>query len=557
MNRFSLPDHTRRFIIQAIAALLSGWLMTLSLPPYNASGTIWVALVPIILANFLIPPSSLGSSIFQYRALTAGASGFWMGLLFFGTTVWWVGHVTIIGTLFFILYLALYFALWNHLHHFWMQAVIGEVEQPNKQRSALSLSYFKAAALSASTWTILEWIRGWLLGGFPWNGLATSQYRVIPILQWASVGGTLLITWWIVFVNVILALAIRRFHQDIRTGRGYRRYLDTYLVLVAFMGIHLWGFFKIKAPVDGTLQTLRYAAIQPNVPQNEKYDVMSGTQILVRHLKLTFEAIQGLNPELVIWPETVCGKVYKTDFELRASVERVQKAGSFDFIMGTIDIDADKSFNSAIWFPPLNASRHGAIYHKNHILPFGEYTPFWDTFPYLGRWIPLSRGFDSGEESALFHLQRSDVKIAPIICFEDTVSSVVRKANREQPEVLINLTNDAWFKDSPGAAQHLANAVFRTVEFDLPMIRCTNTGVTCQINQKGIIEKILQDENGRSLEIEGALKGDLQWTQSKVTPYERFGDWILILSSLFLLLGYRKEKNRIQILPQRRRDTEF
>ena len=535
-------DHSRRFLIQAIASLLSGWLMALSLPPHNASGTIWVALVPIILANFLIPLPPPGFPLLARFQLSSGAMGFWMGLLFFGTTLWWVGHVTIIGTCALILYLSLYFSIGNQLHHYWINHFFQIDSNRSPKPSQISLAYFGLAALSASSWTILEWIRGWMLGGFPWNGMATSQYRLIPILQWASVGGTLLITWWIVFVNVMIALAIRRFHQDIKTGRGYRRYLDLYLLMVTFLGIHLWGFFKIKTPADDSLKTLRYAAIQPNVPQSEKYDLMSGTEILLRHLKLTQESIQGFNPELVLWPETVCGKVYKTDFELRASVERVQKIGSFDFIMGTLDIAEDKTFNAAIWFPPFNSPVHGAIYHKNHILPFGEYTPFWDTFPHLGRWIPLPRGFDSGEQSALFFLHRSQVKVAPIICFEDTLSSLVRKVNRLQPEVLINLTNDAWFKDSPGAAQHLANSVFRTVEFDLPMIRCTNTGITCQINQKGIIEKIFQDKNGNSIESEGALKGDLQWTKSKITPYEKFGDWILILSALFLLLGYRKTR---------------
>ncbi len=544
MTSLSLLDRYRHYLIQAIAALLSGWLMTLSLPPYNASGTIWVALVPIVLANFLIPPSPPGFPLFSSHQLSSGAMGFWMGLLFFGTTLWWVGHVTVVGACALILYLALYFAVWNRLHHFWTKGFLELNENSSHERSAISLGYIKIATLSSSTWVILEWTRSWMLGGFPWNGLATSQHRVIPILQWASIGGTLLISWWIVFVNVIIALAIRRFHHDIRSGRGYRRYLDLYLMLVAFMGIHLWGFYQVKATADDSLKTLRYASIQPNVPQNEKYESMNGMQILMQHMKLTLESIQGFNPQLVLWPETVCGKVYKTDFDLRACVERVQKMGSFDFIIGTLDIDEDKTFNSALWFPPIGSAIHGGIYHKQHILPFGEYTPFWDTFPYLGRWIPMTRGFDSGEKSALFSLQRSQVKVTPIICFEDTLSSIVRRANDQQPEVLINLTNDAWFKDSPGAAQHLANAVFRTVEFDLPMIRCTNTGITCQINQKGIVEKIFQDEHGNSLEIEGALKGDLQWTKSKVTPYEKWGDWILILSGLFLLLGFRKIKKR-------------
>ncbi len=537
-------------MIQAIAALLSGWLMTLSFPPYDASGVIWVALVPIILANFLIPTPPVGFPSLPGRRLTSGAMGFWMGLLFFGTSLWWIGYVTIIGTSFLCVYLAIYFAAWNRFQNFWTRRILlSSEEQKTGKPSAISLTYFKIAALSASTWTLLEWIRSWMLTGFGWNGLAVSQYRVVPILQWASVGGTLLITWWIVFVNVLLALGIRRFHQDIREGRGYRRYLDLYLLLVGFMAIHLWGFFKIKSPDTAEIHTLRYAAIQANIPQNEKYAPISGTQILLKHMNLTMDAIQTNNPELVLWSETACGKVYKTDFELRACVDRLQKSGSFDFIMGAIDVDEDKSYNSAFWFPPLSSQIQGSIYHKNHLVVFGEYTPFWDTFPRLGRWIPMTAGFDWGDQSSVFSLQRSGVKVAPIICFEDTLSSIVREANQQKPEVLINLTNDAWFESSPGAAQHLANAVFRTVEFDIPMIRCTNSGITCQINQKGIVEKVLQDKAGKRVEIEGALIDDLHWTPSVVTPYERYGNWIVSVSFLIFVTGFWKElKSRI---PQR------
>jgi apolipoprotein N-acyltransferase len=542
-----LNDHTRRFLIQAVASLLSGWLMTLSLPPYDASGVIWVALVPIILGNFLIPVAPPGFPMLPGRRLTAGAMGFWMGLLFFGTTLWWVGYVTIVGTCSLCLYLAFYFAVWNRLQDYWTRTFLPPSEEGiHKKTSAISLTYFKIAALSASTWTLLEWIRGWMFTGLAWNGLAVSQYRVVPILQWASVGGTLLITWWIVFVNVILALGIRRFHQDIREGRGYRRYLDLYLVLIAFMGIHLWGFFKIKTPDTAEVKTLRYAAIQANIPQSEKYAPMNGTQVLLKHMKITNEAIHPHNPELVLWSETACGKVYKTDFELRACVERLQKSGSFDFIMGAIDIDQEKSFNSAFWFPPLGSKVQGSVYHKNHLVLFGEYTPFWDTFPHLGRWFPITRGFEWGDQSVAFDLQRSGVRVAPIICFEDTLSSIVRKANELHPEVLINLTNDAWFETSPGAAQHLANAVFRTVEFDIPMIRCTNSGITCQINQKGIIDQSLQDSTGNRVGIEGALIGDLHWTPSTVTPYERYGNWVVWVSLLIFGAGIWKElKSRL------------
>lgn len=518
-----------------LAAILSGIFISCAFPPLEAGGIIWIALVPLLLTTN------------TFSCSRPGGIGFVMGLSFFISNLWWIGHVTIIGMLFLCTYLALYFALWFKLHCFWKK-LFSDHTQSNP--SALSLTFFKIGALSASTWTLLEWIRGWFLSGFGWNGLAISQYQMIPLLQWASIGGPLLISWWIVFVNVVLAHAILRFHNDIRTGRGYRRYLDLYLILVGFMVIHLWGFFQLRSHDSDKIKSLRYLSVQPNIPQSEKYVPMNGTQILLKHLRLTLDAIPLASPDLVLWPETSSGKVYKTDFELRAAVERVQKTGSFDFIFGAIDIEEAKSFNAAFWLPPRDSATSGSIYHKNHLVIFGEYTPFWDTFPYLGKIYPITRGFDWGKELKTFQLVRNPVRVAPIICFEDTLSSLVREVNRQDPEILINLTNDAWFKDSPGAQQHLANAVFRTVEFDLPMIRSTNSGVTCQISQKGIIERILKDEKENKIEIEGVLVSDLKWTPSRVTFYEKFGNWIVLLSTLLISGLLLKNKYIILFSPQ-------
>lgn len=516
-----------------ISALLGGFLLGLALPPYQANGLAWVAFVPLILSAFITPPKN------------PGGVGFVMGLSFFGSTLWWIGHVTIIGAFFLCSYLSIYFSLWFRLHQFWSTRFLSPSTSDAK---AISLTSFKIAALSASSWTLLEWTRGWFLTGFGWNGLAITQSHVIPIIQWASVGGTLLISWWIVFVNVILAYGIRRFHEDIRTGRGYRRYLDLYLVLVAFMGIHLWGFFRIQSLPSQTIHSLRYVSIQPNIPQSEKFSPMSGTQILLKHMNLTLNAIEGVSPDLVLWPETSSGKIFSTDFELKESVERIQKAGNFDFIMGAIDLENEKTFNAAFWFPPSEGIQPKEIYHKNHLVVFGEYTPFWDTFPYLGSLYPITRGYSWGKGMKVFTLARNPVRVAPIICFEDTLSSLVREANQQKPEILINLTNDAWFKDSPAAEQHLANAVFRTVEFDLPMIRSTNSGVTCHITQNGIVERVLKNENGKKIEIEGALISDLRWTPSQTTLYERWGNWIVLVSLLILLMSYMKHRSTTQTL---------
>lgn len=508
------------FWIRGLSAILSGVLLVLALPPFNAGGLAWVALIPVLLANGI----SVGEKpvLSRWRLMPPGAIGYWMGLFFFAGAFWWVAYVTVVGVIALILYLAVYPALWVWAH------------DQLKSRGIRSIDTLSWAATSASVWVVLEWCRSWFLTGLGWNGLAVTQHRMIPMVQLASVGGTLLISWLIVFVNVVLACAIRRAYEEIRSGEGYRRHWDLYLTIGLLMGTFFWGMQRIINAPKGELKSIRYALVQPNIPQDEKYEAMNATEVIQRHVRMSREALL-MDPELLVWPETATGKIFKTDFELRAAVNYLMRGKRFDFVMGALDVEEGKQFNAAFWFPPNE--KRGKIYRKNHLVLFGEYTPFWDTFPHLGRWFPMTPGFDAGEGAAIFELREGAVRALPLICFEDTVSDLARRFNEEKPDFLLNLTNDAWFKDSPGAEQHLANAIFRTVELDLPMLRCANSGVSAVVNQSGAVLDTIKDDQGRRVEVDGVKVGLLQWAPSRVTLYEKYGNWIVIFS--LLIIGLR------------------
>jgi apolipoprotein N-acyltransferase len=130
--------------------------------------------------------------------------------------------------------------------------------------------------------------------------------------------------------------------------------------------------------------------------------------------------------------------------------------------------------------------------------------------------------------------------LAPLICFEDTIPQQVRLAAALQPDLLVNITNDGWFQNSPGAEHHLINAVVRAVETDLPMLRCANTGITAAISPLGVIQAELRS-GGRAVGVEGVLSQTLEWSPHHDTPYQRLGNWVVWLAMVITLRLRAKE----------------
>jgi apolipoprotein N-acyltransferase len=150
------------------------------------------------------------------------------------------------------------------------------------------------------------------------------------------------------------------------------------------------------------------------------------------------------------------------------------------------------------------------VYRKVHLVPFGEYVPGRHTIPLLARIVgdQVPDDFAFGKEYTVFKLSNDKAKVAPLICFEDTIGDLTRQFVLAGANLLVNVTNDGWFLHSAGSRQHLASAVFRCVETRLPMVRAANTGVTCFVNEFGNITQMLVDENGSPF-TEGTLTGQV------------------------------------------------
>jgi apolipoprotein N-acyltransferase len=200
-----------------------------------------------------------------------------------------------------------------------------------------------------------------------------------------------------------------------------------------------------------------------------------------------------------------------------------------DLLLGTIDEENRDVYNAALLIS--DGGERVQLYRKVHLVPFGEYVPGRHRVPLLARIVgdQVPGDFSAGREYTVFSLTNSDVQVAPLICFEDTIGELVRQfvlSTETNPgaNLLVDITNDGWFLHSAGSHQHLANAIFRCVETRRPMVRAANTGVTCFVNQSGRITQVLRDESGSTF-TEGVLTGEIKVpTEHDLTFYTRHGE---------------------------------
>jgi apolipoprotein N-acyltransferase len=262
------------------------------------------------------------------------------------------------------------------------------------------------------------------------------------------------------------------------------------------------------------------------VPQLQKFDPQFTAGIFDKFARLSEIALRSsAPPELIIWPESAMpDPVHDAQTPSYQFVMEFSAAANSDLLLGSLDTEDRHDYNAALL---VSASeRKMQIYRKLHLVPFGEYIPLRRSFPLFAaiasRWVPGD--FDVGRDYTVFRLTTPNVEVAPLICFEDTIGELTRRFVLRGANLLVNITNDAWFLQSAASRQHVANAVFRCVENRRPMARAANTGVTCFINEFGRVTQILRDENGGTFG-EGVLTGEISVPQDRqLTFYTQHGE---------------------------------
>ena len=499
-----------------IAVVLTVLLLSLSYPKPDMGHFAWIALVPwlVLIGSRESPPV---------------VASFLIGTGFFVYNSSWLGYVTYAGWLGLSFYQVAYFVAF---------AVAGSFLY-----RALGLPLFLFVPF---LWVSQEYLRSFVLTGFPWFFLAHTQYSYLSIIQIADITGAYGVSFMVVIINACFADAV------LRWWNGKTPHMPVTLAFVIALIPLSYGMFRLASL--GIEEGPRLSIVQGNIPLSVKMDerLEQRKANLNKYLSLS----KGAGPtDIVVWPETMAPGLLNIDPNLfgreidhfsQSSITKLAEDLQTYLLVGGIaldpDIKSDKDntfFNSAFLYNP--DGKLTERYDKLHLVPFGEYTPLKEYFPFLKKMVPYQIGLSPGNDWHLFTFKtrdRKEYRFAALICYEDTVPPLVRRFKQLGADFMINITNDAWFKDSAELDQHLAIMVLRAVENRVGIARAANTGISAFVAPTGDIYTLLHNE-GKRREVEGILEANILLSPGE-SWYTAHGDIfakICLAISLGLLLG--------------------
>ena len=515
-----------------LAAVATGVLTTLCFAPFEQTWLCWIALTPLLAAVWFSGEQS------KRRWLRDLFLGYVAGVVFFWGVFSWLHTVTVPGLILVGLYMGVYFAIWSWLagllrprkpspgpaprRNAWPTTQPNELPPEARSPWLNSFRNLWLALILAAAWTGLEWVRSWMFSGWGWNGLGVPLHGVLPIIQIAEITGVAGLSFLVAFANVIGVATVRRFTIESKV-QIRRPHYDFTLTLAAIVGICGYGIRLLQMPAETV--PLRVAAVQANVPREEKFSRQFQEKTFEQFTRLTrFALATQPPPQLIIWPESSTPAPVLVDQENYQFVTELSASIKTDLLLGTIDVDQRGDYNAALLVS--NEGENIQVYRKLHLVPFGEYVPGRQTVPFIARIVgdQVPADFTRGKEPVVFRLTTDHLTVAPLICFEDTLGELTRQFVLRGANLLANVTNDGWFLRSAGSQQHLENAIFRCVETRRPMVRAANTGVTCFVNRFGRVSQTLFDSKGSQF-TEGVLTGTLEIpTNGELTFYVRHGE---------------------------------
>ena len=376
------------------------------------------------------------------------------------------------------------------------------------------------------TWSLAEFARAYLLTGLPWA--AFGQFWIdtplAQLLPWIGPHG----------LAVLTLLAGLSAGVMLMPGVPVVRRCIAALPLAA--GVAIWGLSPVLPEPEVTGKTIRL--VQPNAPQDQKWDPAFMGLFFQRQLDFTAASPEGPAPDLVVWPETAIPVLLE---EADYVLDRISReAGGIPVLLGLLRTDAEGSYNSLAMTD--GQGRVAGTYDKHHLVPFGEYVPFARLLGQVGITglaQQLAGGFSAGPGAALLEIPGLGQAL-PLICYEAVFPQDVNAAPT-RPDLLIQITNDAWFGNWSGPYQHLVQARMRALEQGAPMVRAANTGISAMIGPRGQVLASLPLGQAGYLDV--ALPKPLP-----ETLYRRTGDWpvlaLLLIGLVSMQLLQRRAADR-------------
>jgi apolipoprotein N-acyltransferase len=514
---------------RAAIAIGAGAVSALALAPVNA----WpVLFLTFPVAVWLIEGASAGR---LGGTISAAVAGWFFGLGYFVAGLYWTGFAFLVDAKTFAWLLPF--------------AVLG---------LPAGLALFTAAAFGlaralwmrgpmriialAVTLTAFEYLRGVVLTGFPWNAFGYALTTPLALAQASSFIGT----WGLTFLAVWLFASPALLIDDPRdTPRPWL----TLLIPVFIVGaLAAYGATRLARSPTAYVDGVKLRIMQPNLPQDEKFNYASRKQVMERYLALSDRATgpgaSGVKDVThLIWPESAFPFFLQREADAMAQIanllppDGVLIVGAARPAGGAPTPGVLSAYNS-IYVIDHKGSILG-LYDKLHLVPFGEYLPFQDFLESLGlmQLTKVRGGYLAGTVNKPMTVPRAP-PFLPLICYEAVFPREAAPGG-ERPGWLVNLTNDGWFGQSSGPYQHLQQARLRAIEQGLPLVRAANTGISAVIDPLGRIVRMLP------LGTEGVLDSGLPRAIDR-TFYARFGDGPVGLAwvAAFAIVFWRRFRRR-------------
>lgn len=499
-------------LLAFLACLLSAGLLVVSFPQIEIFPIAWFALVPLLCV------------LNGQRYWSAFRRAYLCGFLFFAFTLGWFIYVTYAGAFLLVAFLSLYFAFFGLVFVYF-------------QRLAPAPRIF----VLASAWVALEFIRAHFLTGFGWAMLGHSQYKNLWLIQIADMTGVYGVSFLVVLVNLLLFEVWRVYLKQDCHGKQKASLAMTFFLVVAILSLVLaYGCWvtgqKKYYPI------VRVGVVQPNIPLKIDWDEGLKPWIIDQNIRLT-QRLKDQKLDLIVWPETSLPGVISDAPFLTDEIQAAAAGLHTPLLIGSIAKEDEQYYNSAFLIG-ADGQMQGR-YDKIHLVPFGEYLPLRPVLGWISKIVPLD-DFTFGKTYKVFSIApmsshaedsfRSQKKFSVLICFEDTLGYLCRNFARAGAELFVNMTNDAWFRDTKAPFLHLQAAVFGCVENHRSLAAAANTGVSALVDPWGRIIATVSDGHGKETFVEGTAWGVLPLNHEK-TFYTKYGDVFTYLCFLCILVA--------------------
>jgi len=514
-----------------LAAFAAGAVGALAMPPFGFLPALVLSLVPAI---WLLDGTAIEDASRWAPLRAAALIGWFWGFGFFVAGLWWLGAAFLVEA-----------------DQFAWAMPFGVLGLP-----AL-LAFFPAFgfALARLLWlrdarrilafafgmTIAEWLRGYLFTGFPWNSPGMALGQNLWLMQSASLVGLYGLT----FASLCMGAA----PAVLLTGRTARdRWLAPGLAAMVLLAMALFGLWRVPAEDSATVPDVRLRIMQPNLPQDAKFNPRNREPIMRHYLALSASqgGSGGAAPTHILWPESAFPFLLHRDPASLAQIGALLEPGSV-LITGAARMNEPLPGEAAGKF--YNAIQviddRGTIlssYDKVHLVPFGEYVPrFLDALIRavgLRQFVHIPGGFEPGERRTALAVPGLP-PAAATICYEAIFPGEIL-GEGPRPSLILNVTNDAWFGRTPGPYQHFAQARLRAVEEGLPLVRAANTGISAVVDPFGRITGQIP------LGVEGTMDASLPVAQP-ATLYSHSGRFSLTATlaiCLMILVVRRGQQSR-------------